>query len=241
MRTTASSAPDMLFDGACLRAQVFRPALQNGCLLVTFRQRIQDSGAFAAPLPSRRFVAAGWSHLHIQSRWNDWYVNRDTQALCAALTPLAARFDHHAGIGFSMGGYASLRLSAALSLDVAVVVSPQVSVAPGVVPFDARFRDAAAGFDPSLGDLRTYARDNLTVVVIFDPFRPLDLRNARMIGDILPGLQLCRYSFGGHPATGVLRATVTFGAIQSLVLGRCVTRAAVLALHRENRASTAKW
>lgn len=233
--------PEGVFDGLHLRANLFRPDSPNGRLLVTFRHRIPDPGHFGDPMPSRRFVQAGWSHLHLQSRQNDWYVNAETEAFCAELAPLAARFSHCVGIGFSMGGYAALRYSGALAMAEVVAVSPQVSIHPGVVPFDPRFRDDAPGFDRGLGDLSLHARKALRGVVILDPFRPLDLRHAAMISDILPGLSLCRYGFGGHPATGTLRETVTFGAIQSLVLQGDLSRAAVLAAHRTNRSGSPSW
>ena len=54
--------------------------------------------------------------MQIQPRFNDWFVNRDTDDLGAAVGPFVAGFDHVAGIGFSMGGYGALRLSAALNL-----------------------------------------------------------------------------------------------------------------------------
>ena len=179
--------------------------------------------------------------MQIQPRFNDWFVNRDTDDLGVALAPFVAGFDHVAGIGFSMGGYGALRLSAALNMAQVVAISPQVSIAPRMVPFDRRYREEGRGFDPVLGDLATHARRDLQGVVIFDPFRPLDRRHADMIGAILPGMALCRYGFGGHPATDILRKTVKFAAIQQLVITRSLTPAAVLALHRANRAVAPAW
>jgi hypothetical protein len=230
-----------LFDGAHLRATVFHPVAPIGQLVVTFRHRIPEPGAFDTPSPIRRFLGQGWTHLHIQSRLNDWYVNADTRPLCDVLAGFTERFHHVAGIGFSMGAYACLRLSAALTMTEAVAISPQYSIHPDVVPFDRRFRAEAAGFDRDLGDLGRHACLGLRGALIFDPFRPLDLRNAEMIGAVLPGVALCRYAFGGHPATGVLRDTVKFAAIQDLVLGQRLQRAPVLALHRANRAGSASW
>ena len=230
-----------LFDGALLRASCFRPVQPNGALIVTFRHRIPDAGDYYSPKPRQRFVDAGWTHLHIQSRFNDWYVNADTGALCTALAAFGAAFTHRAGIGFSMGGYGVLRFSRALALHEAIAISPQVSIAPSVVPFDPRFRADAAGYDEAMGDLGLHANPGLRGAVIFDPFKPLDRMNADMIGAVLPGLSLCRFGFGGHPAMGVLRETITFGPLMSLVLHRKISRSALLALHRANRAGSASW
>lgn len=233
--------PETLFEGAFLRASVFRPTVPNGSLVVTFRHRVPDAGDYHSPKPRQRFLNAGWTHLHLQSRFNDWYVNADTADLCATLALFATAFRHRAGIGFSMGGYGVLRFSGALGLDEVVSISPQVSIAPDIVPFDSRFRAEAAGFDPALGDLGTHANPGLKGVVIFDPFRVLDRLNAAMIGATLPEVSLCRYGFGGHPAMGVLRETISFGPLMSLVLHRKLTRPAVLALHRQNRAAAPSW
>lgn len=233
--------PTLLFDGARLRATVFHPAVATGNLIVSFRHRVVEPGTYGAPTAIGRFVDRGWTHLHIESRYNDWYVNAETQPLSAVLAPFTAGFQHVAGMGFSMGGYACLRLSAALNLAEAVVVSPQYSIHPDVVPFEKRYLTEAEGFDRGLGALDGHARSGLRGVVIFDPFRRLDLGHARLIAAALPDLALCRYCFGGHPATGVLRETVKFAAVQELVLRRQLQRAAVLALHRANRAASPRW
>jgi hypothetical protein len=235
------SEPETLFDGDLLRASCFRPVQPNGAMIVTFRHRVPDAGDFYSPKPRQRFVDAGWTHLHIQSRVNDWFVNADTARLCAALVPFGRNFTHRAGIGFSMGGYGVLRFSGALDLHDVIAISPQVSIAPSVVPFDPRFRDDAGAYDEALGDLALHAKPNLRGMVIFDPFRPLDRLNANMIGHVLPDLSLCRYCFGGHPAMGVLRETITFGPLMSLLLHRKLSRSAVLALHRANRAGSVSW
>jgi hypothetical protein len=233
--------PQHLFDGRHLRATVYRPARTVSSLIVTFRQRIPNPGHFDDHVPARQFLKAGWTQLHIQSRFNDWYINGETQQLCNALEAFVGEFQHVAGIGFSMGGYGCLRFSAALGMAEAVVVSPQVSIHRDVVPFDTRYRASAVEFDYDLGSLARHARPDLRGVLLFDPFRSLDRRNVELIRAILPGFSLCRFGFGGHPATGVLRQTVKFGAVQQLVLKRNLVPAAFLALHRQNRAASPAW
>ncbi|WP_431298728.1 alpha/beta hydrolase [Tabrizicola sp. BL-A-41-H6] len=236
---TASWRP---FAGDLLVATLFAPATDTRRrLIVTFGHRAPNPGHLPPAEPVKRFLRAGWAHLHIQSRWNDWYVNPETEALCTALNPLTARFRHVSAIGFSMGAYAALRLSAALNLTEVIAVSPQYSIHPDVVPFDRRFHADSAGFDPALGDLARHARRNLGGVLIHDPFRPLDARNAAMIAAVLPRMHLCSYGFGGHPATAVIRETVKFGAVQDLILAGKASRAHIAALHRDNRAQSPSW
>ncbi|MEZ5779251.1 MAG: alpha/beta hydrolase [Paracoccaceae bacterium] len=233
--------PDALFAGASLRASLFRPNDAVDRLLVTFRPMTDAAGRFEAPRPVKRFLARGWSHLYLQSFRNDWYVNADTAPLSAQLSALAAGFAYRAAIGFSMGGYAALRLSEALRLDHVIAVSPQVSIAPSVAPFETRYSEEAKGFDAGLGDLGLHARRGLRGVVLFDPFRRIDRLHAEAIAGVLPDLEMCRMVFGGHPATSVLRETIGFGAVQELLLDGRATRSEVLKLHRAARAQAPSY
>ncbi|MDZ4096393.1 MAG: alpha/beta hydrolase [Paracoccaceae bacterium] len=236
--------PAPLFHGTYLKADVFAAAAGAGFgkLLVTFRQRVADPGRFSDLKPVQSFLRQGYSHLAIQSRDNDWYINPETEALAASLRDFSAKFGQSLAFGFSMGGYAALRFSRDLLLNRVIAVSPQVSIAPEIVPFDRRYRHEAAGFDAGLGNLARFGHEGLQGLVLFDPFRTLDRGNAAMIGAIFPGLSLCRLGFGGHPATQVIGETAGFGAVQKLVLQGRISRAQILALHRRNRAaSPAYW
>lgn len=240
--------PHTLFHGAHLRADVFTGAPAAAAkagnprrLLVTFRQRVADPGQFSPPRPVQRFLRRGFTHLALQSRDNDWYINPETETFAACLRDFAADFGPRTAFGFSMGGYGALRFSHDLGLDQLIAVSPQVSIAPEVVPYDRRFRLEAAGFDTRLGDLTRHARPALQGVVLYDPFRRADRINAAMIARLFPRLALCRLGFGGHPATQVIRETVGFGAVQRLALTDRITRPQVLALHRKGRATSAAY
>jgi hypothetical protein len=238
-----ATGSEVLFDGACLRATLFQPAgAPNGGLFVTFGHFRDDQSGFEPARPVAHALRGGWASLRLQTRRNDWFINRDTLALCDRLMRLAAGFDHRAALGFSMGGYAAMRFSVPLALDHAVLVSPQFSIDPGRVPFDPRYRAEAAGFDPELGDVDTHGPANLTGLVLFDPFQTLDRRHAAMISARFPGLLPCRLGFAGHPATRVLREAGLFGAFRGQLLDSAATRASVTGLHRRARAlSPAYW
>lgn len=225
-----------VFDGAHLRATLFNPDAPD--LFVSLRQRIDEDGAFDAPAPVRTFTDHGFAHLHLQTRTNDWFVNGDTPGLDAALAKLAPRYESVRGIGFSMGGYGLLRFARALRLGQALLVSPQVSIHPDVVPWDRRYRQHAAGFDRALGDLARHGLPDLRGLVIFDPFRPLDRRNAEMIGALHPKMRAARLGCGGHPATRVIRSGGRFGALQRMLRKGWLGPGRVTALHRGLRASS---
>ncbi|MCB2109822.1 MAG: alpha/beta hydrolase [Rhodobacteraceae bacterium] len=228
-------AEEWVFAGADLRARLFNPPSGRGSdLLVTFRPRLDGAAGFDRPEPVRRFLRRDWSHLYLQSRVNDWYLNAETEAFADRLRSLTEGFAYRVAIGFSMGGYAALRFSRALRLDHLVAVSPQVSLAASVAPFENRYPEAA-DFDRELGDLARHGWHDLAGTVLYDPFRRLDRLHAEAIGLLFPRLDFARMVFGGHPATTVLRETVGFGAVQDLILERRAGRSEILALHRRHR------
>ena len=222
-----------VLHGDLLRADLFNPDARQ--LFVTFRQRLAQPGAFDTPQPVKSFVRAGYAHLHLQSRWNDWYINAETPALDAALREASAPYDRVVGMGFSMGGYAALRFSAALRLEQLIAVSPQFSLSPRVLPQDTRYRDCAAGYDDALGDLAAHGRADLAGALLFDPFKRMDLLNARRIQSAFPRVELCRLAGSGHPASRVLREAGRFAALQRQLLQGAVEAREIRALHRASR------
>lgn len=225
---------EVVFEGRDLRATLFHADAEH--LFVSLRQRIDTPGQFDAPNPARSFVDHGFAHLHLQSRVNDWFINAETPALAHALDTLTGRYADVCGIGFSMGGYGLMRFAAELRLGRVMLVSPQMSIHPEVVPWDRRYRDAARGFDREMGDLaRVATRPGFSGVVLFDPFRPLDRRHAVTLQRMFPGLALARLGCGGHPATRVIGQAGRFGALQRMLRDDRITAPAVTGLHRAQR------
>lgn len=223
-----------VFDGAHVRATLFAQtsAPRPRGLFVSLRQRIDTPGSFDVAQPARSFTGFGFDHLHLQSRENDWFINPETLGLSAALEALSAGYGDVCGMGFSMGGYGLLRFAGALRLRRVVLVSPQMSIHPEVVPWDRRYRDCAGGFDRALGDLSQVAAPGLGGVVLFDPFRPLDRRHAAWITATFGGVSAARLGCGGHPATRVIGSAGRFGALQKMLREDRITAARVTELHR---------
>lgn len=233
------SAAERLFDGDLLRADVFAPGRDR--LFVSFRHRIGQPGAFDAPQPVRSFLRDGYSHLHLQARWNDWYVNPETEAFESVLSAFSRGFGTRVSMGFSMGGYAALRFAQALRLDRAVVISPQVSIAREVVPFDRRYRAEARGFDPVKGDL---ARRSTAMhgAILIDPFKRRDLLHAQRIAALFPRMQIVRLGCGGHPATRALRQGGRFDWLKRELAQGLEDPARIGRMHRRvRRRSESYW
>lgn len=231
---------ETVFDGDLLRARLWHPDRATTALYVTFRQWDPEPGRFAEGGPVQRALTAGLAHLHIQSRWNDWFVNAETATLSDALKATRSRFLTARGLGFSMGGYGALRFSRALRLNQVLLISPQVSLDPVRVPEEDRYPEAKA-FDPEAGDLAAHARKDLTGVIVFDPFHRLDSLHARAIMALLPGITPAPLAFGGHPGTLVLKGAGRFPMLQRLGLSSRLQARDVVALHRSLRAASPRY
>jgi pimeloyl-ACP methyl ester carboxylesterase len=194
---------ETIFEGDHLRAHLMAGTRDR--LIVTFDYRQTSRAGFNALRHSSTFARGGFWQLNIQSRLNDWFINADTTGLERALTGLRGRFGRVNLMGYSMGGYGALRFAKTLDANQAVLVSPQFSIAPGVVPFEDRYPAEAQEFDAALGDLRNVATSALNGLILVDPFCPIDMAHARLITNAFPGIGLARLSFAGHPATRVLR------------------------------------
>ncbi|WP_299281273.1 alpha/beta hydrolase [uncultured Tateyamaria sp.] len=231
--------PLSIFAGDRLRADLFNPTGRR--LLVTFRHRVHTDGVFDAPRPSQGYVEAGHAHLHIQTRLNDWYINDETTALERALAQATSGYGRRVALGFSMGGYGALRFSSVLDLRHVVLVTPQFSIHPQVVPFDKRFRNCAGEFDAALGDLATHGRRQVAGVILLDPFRPLDLRNARLVQRHFRRLSVARTPGAGHQAARVLKSGGHFGRFQQALLDPPVRTRDVIAWHKAGRRGSAEY
>lgn len=237
---TGAALTETLFEGAFLRARLTRPSGGGSVLYVTFGHRQDEPGRFPDVPPVRKALALGLAHLHLQSRWNDWYLNPETTALETVLRSLRAGFSEARAVGYSMGGYAALRLAAALDLTQALVVSPQFSLDRRVIPGDLRFPESR-DYDAGLGDLDRHAKRDLVGAVVFDPSHPVDPLHVRQIRRVMPGLQPAPCMFGGHPAAQAIRAAGGFGRLQALGLAGGLTAPAVVRLHRQLRRASGRY
>lgn len=228
-----------IFDGAHLRA-VLHPG-RTGLLMVTFDYRMDAKAGFSADAHSTSFARMGHAQLSIKTRVNDWFINADTQALEAVLPAVAAAFDRVQMLGFSMGGYGALRFAGALGAQSLVAVSPQVSLHPGVVPFEQRYPAEAAEFDPVLGDLTHRAVSDLRGLLLIDPFEATDLHHARGIGRLFPKLQIVRLNFGGHPAFQIVRAAGKSWTLQHAATAHRPDPALIIAAHQAGRRGSAGY
>lgn len=231
---------ETVFDGDLLQARLTRPLDGGRLLFVTFRQRLDEPGSFSDDPPVRQALMRGMAHLHLQSRWNDWYLNAETPALEATLRNLRAGFTEARAMGYSMGGYATLRLAGALDLTQALVISPQLTLDRTLIPKERRYAEAA-NYDAVLGDLARHGKPGLEGAIVFDPSHPLDPLHARHITQAMPGMAPAPCMFGGHPATQAIRAAGGFRSFQVLGLEGDLSARAITRLHRSLRAGSSRY
>jgi hypothetical protein len=229
-----------LLDGEHLRADLVHRGANR--LMVTFDYRRLDRDGFGPVVPSEQFAKAGFDQLMIATRDNDWFINVDTAALESVCRDLRKNYTAAQAIGYSMGGFGAFRFSQVLGLSHVVAVSPQVSIAPQLVPFETRYRREARRFDSALGDLTAIFDGSLRGHILLDPFNLADLTHARMLQVLFPRVALVRLPGGGHPCTRILRGVQRAGLIQTLALDPARGAGQVLSTHRSARASNpAYW
>ncbi|MBW7921850.1 MAG: alpha/beta hydrolase [Rubellimicrobium sp.] len=238
MSTTPPFTP--VFAGDHLRAAISPGDGRGELLMVTFDFRRGNRQGFSEANFSSSFARLGHAQLSITSRANDWFINDDTEALEAALAPVAARFARVHALGYSMGGYGAFRFARTLRLRHVVAVSPQATIAPGAVRGDTRYADEARSFDPVLGDLASRGDSGLGGTILVDPFLRADLAHARLIARAFPAVRIMPLPFAGHPASRVIAGAGRIWLLQRAAV-RGGGRQAIRAAHREARRESAHY
>lgn len=108
-----------------------------------------------------------------------WYCSPEMGPAGRAITEALRSHTHRLGLGYSMGGYAALRLAADLQLTHVLALSPQWSIDPGEAPWDPRYRrfagPAQLGMGIRAGQIAGQAH------VLYDPLHEVDRRHVEHI------------------------------------------------------------
>jgi tetratricopeptide (TPR) repeat protein len=102
-------------------------------LLITFAQATMPANGwrfFGANLAERNKV----STLGFVATRANWYPGADMRAAAGAVRPILNRFRERVCIGYSMGGYATVKYASLLGSDTSIALSPQYSVQPADCP-----------------------------------------------------------------------------------------------------------
>ncbi len=192
----------------------------SGKLIVTFDHWSHGKSGFGPWNQGKFWAKQGFSQLSIKTARNDWFVNDDTARLEAALRETSARFQRIHALGFSMGGYAALRLSAALKPTRVLLVSPQFSVwreHAGNSLWCDRYEGSGTA---SQGALADHGDPKLTGDLVYDPFDVEDALHARLCLRTFENLTPVPLPFAGHPAHQAMSDCGQFRTFQKAGISR---------------------
>lgn len=224
--------PEYLFRGKKLRVSVRGPRTDN--LMVTFDYWSRHKPGFGQINRRSRYADRGFTHLHLHCRQNDWFLNRETNAVLDVIETYAAGFSRAAGIGFSMGGYGVMLTSRVVDFDRVLMVSPHINFSQHQYPHETRF--------PShIGNLGRALKLNERVVagppaharaaVIFDSCVAGDLYHAETAAGRFSRRELVDLAGGGHPATTVLTRAGHFNLVLDAITGEGLSMAKIRDTH----------
>jgi tetratricopeptide (TPR) repeat protein len=199
-------------------------------LVVTFDSYADDLRPDRLGFGERFFARHAVDAVHIIPRANDWYQYPEMPAAAELVSGIAAGYRRVVAYGSSMGGYAAIRFGRAVGASVAFALSPQFSIDPAVVPFEARWARDSERLDFALERCWDQAFVEKCSIV-FDPHTP-DRRHVELFAghSEITAIEILG---SGHPCTGFL---VELGLLQQAVLAVLDAALDVDRLKREARA-----
>ena len=215
-----SYVPEYLFTGKKLRVSLRGP--RTAKLMVTYDYWSRHKPGFGQLNRRSRYADRGFTHLHLHSRQNDWFLNRETEEALAVIEAYAKGFEGAASIGFSMGGFGAMLLSRAVDFDRVLMVSPHITFSPHQYPYETRF-------PAHIGNLGRALKLNERVVssppargsaaVIFDSRVEGDLYHAETAANRFSHFELVDLTGGGHPATTAITRGGFFSRVLDAITG----------------------
>lgn len=150
----------------------------------------------------------GISNVSVKVSSNHWFQTPETDEALAAISEIAKGFDRVATYGSSMGAYAAIACSRALSADAVISVSPQWTIDPGKIPWDGRWITHSNKILATHGFMRDniaeLATQNGEIFIVADPW-DIDARHARELVTAIPWARWIQLPGGSHPALSLLK------------------------------------
>ncbi len=222
-RSRRSYAPDYLFEGKKLRVSIRGD--RTAKLMVTYDFWSRQKPGFGQLTRQSRYADRGFTHLHLHTRQNDWFLNRETEAAVALIETYAKDFDRAASIGFSMGGFGVMLLSRVVAFDQVLMVSPHITFSEHQYPHETRF-------PAHMGNVGRALKLNESVVagcpararaaVIFDSTVVGDHYHAETAAGRFRNFELVDLAGGGHPATTALTRGGHFNLVLDAITGEAL-------------------
>lgn len=210
------------------------PAGDTSVGVVTF-DSFTDVHKLDRPGFGEAFLAQhGVGAVHVISRENDWYQYDEMAKVAATIRSAMQGYRRVVTYGSSMGGYAAFRFAGLLGADAFIALSPQVTIAPAVVPFEQRWNSDAKRLNFIWDHLAP--EPNCRGYVFYDPHDE-DARHVALMARQC-SLTTVRLRHAGHPSGTYLQETgLLSSAILDLVRGNADVPAIELAARAARRRS----
>ena len=226
----------VLHEDERYRVTLFRGSGDGSRLAVSFEHgHNQMHGRFTPAHYPNYAARMGIDALSVQTAWRDWYVSDRSAALAETLERATCGYADVLCTGFSMGGYAALRYSAACHAKRVMVVSPQYSIDPEVAPFDTKRHKKFARLGHPMPRPEAHGDTTVTGLLLYDPVIGADRAHKDLIVRAFPRLTPLALPHGGHPATGVIAAAGAIGRMVEMVAADHIDPPAIRRLHRQHR------
>lgn len=205
-------------------------------LAITFDHWSKAKLGFTEMKPDTAFAQRGFTHLHVSTSHNDWFLNPDMPKALLKIARFAEAFPRKLTLAFSMGGFGALLVSRVVAFDQLLLISPHSTYSKDTAPHDGRFatdiQDEA--FARSANEMvHASHRMDAECVVVYDSTQPFDTAHARISSRLFTRSRLVDLKGGGHPATGVLHAAQRYNLVRNAAIGDGIDEAAFVAAHYE--------
>jgi hypothetical protein len=203
-------------------------------MIVTFDHWDRGKASFTDIPAQSGFAKRGYTHLHISTCRNDWFLNPDMPKALLKISRLCEDYPHKITIAFSMGGFGALLLSRVVAFRQLLLISPHSTYSKDVPPYDNRFapdiRDE--DFARTANDMvHSTLRMEAECVVLYDSTQRFDTDHAQSAARLFTDARLVDLRGGGHPAIGVLQKAGRYGLVRDAALGDGVDETALVEAH----------
>lgn len=148
------------------------------------------------------FQNEGITAIHVMSHGNDWFQYTEIEDVLSIVRQACMGAERLLAYGSSMGGYAALRFAGVIGAHAALALSPQYSLDPRKVPFEARWASDRRRIR-FLGHIEGAIRPVPHMILAFDSALDADRRHAELLMADAP-MTAVPLAHAGHPVGGFL-------------------------------------
>lgn len=234
--------PQIIYQSHALRAVLYPAA--NGLtdkLLCRFDYYDHGKVKFAPIRPTPKICAQNFNVLKIETATNNWFLTHDSDDLAQSLENITKGYAHSFAICFSMGITGALMFSKQLNLQRFVAFSPLVSIFDDDIP-DNRFNHIKHLIEcPDHYDKWKDGNCNIEGTLCFDPYVPMDVKQACLVQKYYKNLKSVALPHTGHPCSFVIQNHFGFQSMQNQLIDNDFSPLIIRDMHRASRKQSAHY